>query len=196
MTNRRIDMRRIRDALTNHFDRRLSNRRSAEILGLDHTTIGKYLARFVEKGLTYCLPTEMDDATLENLLFSNPVLRSLLGPFCGSLVDFTKVSEDLKNEMPTLTSLHSEWLATVPAERAIGYSSIVSFTSLQKFAAHFDATHGGLWREHLCRLLGSDHRHYKPEHSEVRSAQIFVGVLGGSNYTFCSSLGHSAPVTG
>lgn len=180
-------MRRIRDALTNHFDRRLSNRRSAEILGLDHTTIGKYLARFVEKGLTWPLPTEMDDATLENLLFSKPSTGVPIETLT-SLIDFAKVHEDLKKQGATLTSLHSEWLATVPAEQTLGYSQYCRIYQAYKNSLRISMRRMEVYGENTyVDYSGQTIDITSKDTGEVRSAQIFVGVLGGSNYTFCEA---------
>lgn len=180
-------MRKIRDALTNHFDRRLSNRRSATILGLDHTTIGKYLTRFTEEGLTWPLPAEMDDATLENLLFSKPS-TAVPTETVTSLIDFAQVHEDLKKQGATLTSLHADWEETIPPEQAIGYSQFCRAYQAYKYSLRLSMRRAEVYGENTyVDYSGQTIDITDPDTGEVRRAQIFIGVLGGSSYTYCEA---------
>lgn len=63
MVNRRIYMRKIRDALVYSFDQRLSSRKVGQIIGTHPSTVCSYLIRFKESGLAWPLSEELDDAT-------------------------------------------------------------------------------------------------------------------------------------
>jgi serine/threonine protein kinase len=187
MTNRRIDMRKIRDVLTNHFDRRFSNRKSATIVGLNHTTVAEYLDRFTKAGLTWPLPAEMDDATLENLLFSKPN-TAVPAEAVATLIDFSKVHEDLKRQGATLTSWHNEWKGTVPPEQSIGYAHFCRAYQVYKNSLRLSMRRTEVYGENTyVDYSGLLIDITEPSTGVIRSAQIFIGVLGGSNYTYCEA---------
>ena len=62
-------MRHIRDVLIYLFDRRLSKQQAAAVAGIHRSTVTEYLERFTKAGLTWPLPADLDDSTLEHLLF-------------------------------------------------------------------------------------------------------------------------------
>src|SRR5271165_2332754 len=71
MPTKRLTMRRIHRLMTMHFGAGAGTRAIARELGISHSTLGEYLARIAAAGITWPLPAEMTDATLELLLFAN-----------------------------------------------------------------------------------------------------------------------------
>jgi transposase len=65
-------MRKIKDVLRLKWAQGLSNRRIAAVIGVGHPTVGDYLRRATEAGLSWPLPADLDDARLERLLFPPP----------------------------------------------------------------------------------------------------------------------------
>lgn len=61
-------MRRIRDLLRLKYAQGLSDRATALSLGLSKGTVGNYLARFSQAGLSWPLPPELDDDGNPDLL--------------------------------------------------------------------------------------------------------------------------------
>ena len=78
MPTERLSMRRIRDLLRLKFAQGMSDRAIAGSLGLSKGTVGNYLMRFNQAGLSWPLPCEFDDDSLELLLFPRPSMSSLL----------------------------------------------------------------------------------------------------------------------
>ena len=74
MPTERLSMRRIRDLLRLKYAQGLSERAIALSLGLGKGTVGDYLARARQAGLSWPLPPELDDDSLELLLFPRPTL--------------------------------------------------------------------------------------------------------------------------
>jgi transposase len=187
MTNRRIDMRKIRDVLTNHFDRRFSNRKNATIVGMNHTTIAEYLERFNKAGLSWPLPTEMDDATLEGLLFLKPS-TAVPTESAANPIDFAEIHEELKKQGATLTTLHAEWEEQVSPQAAISYSQFCRGYRAFKKSLNISMRRTEVYGENVyVDYSGQTLDITDATTGEVRTAQVFIGVLGGSNYTYCEA---------
>ena len=62
-------MRKIREVLRLKFEHQFSNRRTAVACKLSRSTIKEYIARFQAAKLDWPLPDDMDETTLESLLF-------------------------------------------------------------------------------------------------------------------------------
>jgi len=69
MPAKRLSMRKIREILRLKFECKLSNREIAQSCSTGHSIIGDYLLRASAAGLSWPLPADMDDASLERLLF-------------------------------------------------------------------------------------------------------------------------------
>ena len=78
MPTERLSMRRIRDLLRLKYAQGLSDRAVARSLGLGKGTVGNYLARARQAGLSWPLATDLDDDSLELLLFPSPTMASRL----------------------------------------------------------------------------------------------------------------------
>lgn len=180
-------MRKIRDVLINHFDRRFSNRKIAPIVGMNHTTIAEYLARFNKAGLSWPLPAEMDDATLESLLFLNPIPAVPKGA-ASKLIDFAEIHEELKKKGATREALHTEWLEQASPQEAISYAQFCRAYNAFKSSLRLSARQTEVYGENTyVDYSGQTINITDPDTGEVRTAQIFVGVLGGSGYAYCEA---------
>jgi transposase len=91
MAARRLSMRKIKEVLRLHCEKGLSAREIARSLDIGRGTIKNYLARVQQAGLSWPLPPEIDEATLEHRLFSpfHPVVQE-------------------KRQMPPMEYLHQE----------------------------------------------------------------------------------------
>jgi DNA-binding transcriptional regulator LsrR (DeoR family) len=69
MANRGLSMRKIKEVLRLKYELGLSNRAIARSCNIYHKTVKEYLKRAKEAGLGQSIPTEMDDETLEKMLF-------------------------------------------------------------------------------------------------------------------------------
>ncbi|MFC1816517.1 hypothetical protein ACFL0M_11420 [Thermodesulfobacteriota bacterium] len=70
MPAERLTMRKTKEVFRLKFDCQLSNRKIAESCMIARSTVAEYLFRFQQAALSWPLPEAMDDARLEDLLFS------------------------------------------------------------------------------------------------------------------------------
>lgn len=112
---RRLPMRKIADALRLKAAG-LSTRKIASSLSVGQSTMSEYLKRAADAGLSWPLPDDMDDATLEHRLYTAgaKVRRSLTEP------DWRTIHSELKrSKSVTLSLLWEEYKAAYPVD---GYS--------------------------------------------------------------------------
>src|SRR5207253_1810274 len=69
MSNRRLTMRMIREVLRLKFECGLSHVAIGNSCGISKTTVGTYLARAANFGVSWPLGSDLDDVKLEGLLF-------------------------------------------------------------------------------------------------------------------------------
>lgn len=185
MPRRRIPVRKIKEALRLKFSCGLSDRQVARSLGVARSTAAEYFRRFASSGLPYPLPEEVDDAVLCDRLFPSP--RSLPPPLSRPLPDFPSISRELRTKGVTLSLLWEEYRQEHPD----GYQ-------YSRFCDHY--------RDWLSRRDMVLRQEYKAGQKmfvdyagktvpvvvdratgEIEEAQIFVSVLGASNYTYAEA---------
>jgi len=128
MPTERLSMRRIRDLLRLRHAQGFSERAIALSLGLGKTTVGDYLARARQVGLSWPLPPELDDDSLGLLLFPSPTMASRLN---RSVPDWAVMDRELRRPGVTRALLWEEYRASAPD--GFGYAW---------FCEHFDASKG------------------------------------------------------
>ena len=69
MARKRLSMRKIRDVLRLKYSLGRSNREIGAILRISHSTVGSYVRRAREAGVSWPLPDDLDDARLEAALY-------------------------------------------------------------------------------------------------------------------------------
>ena len=69
MPRKRLSMRKIRDVLRLKYGLGRSHREIAAMLRISHSTVGSYVRRAREAGVSWPLPDELDDARLEAALY-------------------------------------------------------------------------------------------------------------------------------
>jgi transposase len=92
----------------------VSERQIAITVGVSRSTVGEYLRRAAVIGITWPVPTGMDDVELERRLFTPPTFDE--NP-ARPLPDWTHVHRELKRPGVTLLLLWEEYRA----EHAEGY---------------------------------------------------------------------------
>lgn len=177
-------MRQIRDALRLTRDNGLSLRRAALSLGISRDAVKDYLTRFAAAGLSWPLPSDLDDAALEVLLF--PLLASSAANRMPE-PDWTVVHEELKKKGATLQGLHGEYLAINP--NGIAYP-----TYCQRYREFKKTLKRSMRQEYhagekvFVDYAGPTIPITNIATGEIRHAQIFVGVLGASNYIYSEAV--------
>lgn len=183
MPAKRLSMRKIKEILRLKWDRKLSNRQIATTCGISRPTVREYLRRAAEVGLSWPLPPALDDVRLEQLLFP-PTPR--LPAQARGVPDWSAIHQELKRKGVTLFLLWQEYREANPE----GYQ-------YSWFCEHYRA-----WQGKLDTVMRQDHRageklfvDYAGQTvpvidrttGEVHEAQIFVAVLGASNYTYAEA---------
>lgn len=179
MANNRLSMRKITEVLRLYFEHSRSKREIARIIGASPSTVTDYLSRAKLAGLSYPLPLGMDEAALERQLFppSEPSAVQRPAP------DWAAVHSGLRRKGVTLDLLWQEY----KAEQTDGFQ-------YSAFCEHYRR-----WRQHLSLSMRQTHTPgerlfidyagptveiIEMHSGEIRQAQIFVAVLGASNYTY------------
>lgn len=175
-------MRRIKDVLRLQAAG-LSRRQVANSCGIARSTVVEYLKRAEAAGLSWPLPTSVDDAELEKRLFPPAVT---IPAEERAMPDWSLVHRELKRQGVTLQLLWDEYKAGHPD----GYQ-------YSWFCEHYRA-----WQGKVDVVMRQDHRAgeklfvdyagqtvpvVERDTGEVIEAQIFVAVLGASNYTYAEA---------
>ena len=106
MPAKRLSMRKIKDVLRLCWGQGLSKRQAARSCGISHPAVDEYLRRAEAAGLGWPLPAELDDGSLERLLFPPP--PALLDTARG-VPDWSEVHRELKRPGVTLQLLWHEY---------------------------------------------------------------------------------------
>ncbi len=183
MARPRSAMRKIRDVLRLVLGEGLSRRQVAAAVGLPYSTVADYVARARVGGVGWPLPVEIDDAELEGGLFpGRPALAS-----ARPAPEFGVVHTELRRKGVTLDLLWIEYRERHPD--GYGYSQ---FCNLYR-----------AWQRRVDVVMRQEHRAgeklfvdfagqtvpiVEPGSGEVSRAEIFVAVLGASNYTYAEAL--------
>jgi len=176
-------MRKIKEVLRLKFECGLSNRKIAFACGISRPTVSEYLRRTEEANLNWPLPDALDDTRLELLLFPPP---PDLPAQARGVPDWSYIHNELKAKHVTLFLLWQEYRAAHPD----GYQ-------YSWFCDHFRN-----WQGRLDRVMRQDHRAGEKlfvdyagrtvpvidrTTGEINEAQIFVAVMGASNYTYAEA---------
>lgn len=176
-------MRKIKEVLRLKWGQGLSNRKIATACGIGRPTVSEYLRRAKEAGLAWPLPAGLSDDLLERKLFPPP---PKLPTASRGVPDWARIHQELRHKGVTLFLLWQEYREA----------------NLDGYQYSWFCEHYRLWQGRLDVVMRQDHRageklfvdyagHKVPiidRHTgEVREAEIFVAVLGASNYTYAEA---------
>ena len=176
-------MRKIREVLRLKFELDLSERQISKSTQISRATIGDYLRRFAVSGLSWPLPAALADAGIEAALFpAKPAVPDALRP----VPDWALVNREMRRKGVTLFLLWQEYKAVQPE----GFLYSWYCVRYREWLGKLDAV---MRQEHLAgeKCFVDYAGHTMPvtcRHTgEIRQAQIFVGIMGASNYTFAEA---------
>ncbi len=183
MPARRLTVRKIREILRLKFELGLGNRQIGRSCSVPHSSVVNYLRRAQAAGLTWPLPLDLDDVSLEAKLFPVvPSIREIPVPDFPSMHD-----ELLRHKHLTLELLWQEYKQTYPS----GYQYSRFCELYGRWAGKLDIV---LRQEHRAgERMFVDHAGQtvpvvQRDSGEAREASIFVAVLGASSYTFAEAV--------
>lgn len=180
MPQARLSMRKIEEVLRLKYEAGLTHREIARSCAVSASTVSEYVTHAKAAGLSWPLPEGLSGDELEELLFPKrgpASRRSIPQP------DWARVHQELRRKGVTLSLLWIEYRQEQPE----GYS-------YSQFCHHYRQ-----WAKQLNPMMRQKHRAGEklfidyagqtmpvidPATGEVREAQIFVAVLGASNYTY------------
>jgi transposase len=177
-------MRKVKEVLRLKWGCGLSHRQIAKSCGIARPTVAEYIRRAEDTGLAWPLPEELDEAALERLLFPLPPSMS---KEVRPAPDWSEVHRQLKRKGVTLALLWQEYKTLYPE----GYQ-------YSAFCEHYRA-----WEGTLDLVMRQTHRageklfvDYAGQtvpvvdriSGEIQPAQVFVAVLGASNYSISLSI--------
>lgn len=179
----RISMRQIKEVLRLKHAARLSHRQIARALRLSLGVVSKYLSAAERAGLSWPLPDGMDDTALARALWpegSAPEPRF-------ARPDFAYVHEQLKRKGVTRQLLWEEYRAAHP-EDGYGYTQFCVFYRewTRRLKLSMRQTHRA-GEKLFVDYAGQTVSVVNAATGEAREAQVFVAVLGASNYTYAEA---------
>lgn len=179
-------MRFVREILRLHHEARLSQRQIAATLHLSQGVVSKYLAAARSQGVSWPLAVEESDEALNARLF--PVPRATPPPFSRyALPDWGSVHGERHRKGMTLQLLWEEYREAHPGQAYSYPQFCVRYrdfcgrlkTSLRQIHKAGEKT----FTDYAGPTVGI----VDARTGEIRQAQIFVAVLGASNYTYCEA---------
>ena len=181
MPGPRLPMRRIRDVLRLSAAG-MSKRQIAASLGVSATAAGECLRRARRAGLAWPLPNELSDEELERRLYPLPTAAKDRRP----RPDWAAIHRELRRPGVTLQLLWEEHRAA--HSDGYGYSRFCEL--YRAWEARLSPT---MRQNHVAgeRMFvdyaGTTLAVIDASTGEARTAQLFVAVLGASNYTYAEA---------
>jgi transposase len=174
-------MRNIKDILRLRYEVGLSYRGVAQALNIGYGTVVDYLNRAQRAGLGWPLPEDLAERDLGRMLFPT---QPTTGQRRFTEPDYPTVHQELKRKCVTKQLLWQEYRQQYPDD---GYSyaqfchRYLEWRGCQKRSMRQIHRAGEKLFVDYC---GPTMPVVNPDTGEAREAQIFVAVLGASNYTF------------
>jgi transposase len=181
--NKELSMRKIREIIRLSMLCGLGNREVGRSCNVSHTVVNRHIARLRASGLSYARIEEMDDEELRLLLKGKCAPRR-----CSErpLPDWSWVHREMRRRGVTMQLLWEEYKDVHPE----GYQ-------YTQFCVHYRA-----WKRKLDVTMRQDHKAGEKlfvdyagqtvpiidgKTGEVKEAEVFVAVLGASNYTYAEA---------
>ena len=180
MPAKRLSMRKIKEVLRLKA-KGLSNRQIAKVCAISRPSVAEYIRRAQAAQLSWPLPDDLGDAEIEQRLF--PPAPS---PLCNDkrpTPDWQAVHAELRRKGVPLDLLWQEYKEVNPD----GFQYSWFCLHYRKWAGKLDLV---MRQEHrageklFVDYAGQTVEVIDPQTGEITEAQIFVAVLGASNYTF------------
>jgi transposase len=180
---RELTMRQIRQMLRLHHDG-VSAREIGRTLGVARSTIQDNLKRAAAAGLVWPLEAELTEDILEQRLFARAGVRS--GFRRRSEPDWATLARELKRPGVNLMVLWEEYRDRHPD--GYGYSRFCDlFREFERRLSPVMRQHHAAGDKVFVDYSGKKIGIVDPETGVVREAEIFVAVLGASNYTYAEA---------
>ena len=187
----RHTMRKVREILRLRHEQGLTQRQISASTGVSKGAVGEYLRRADEAGLTWEQARPLDDGAIEARLF-RMVGRN--EPTRRVPIDFPWVHRELRRTGVTLQQLWIEYREAAASTGAISGAAPYSYSQFcdryATFRAKVDVTMRQVHRageKIFIDYSGKKPHIWNPETGEAIEVELFVAVLGASNYTYAEA---------
>ena len=183
MSTKRVSMQKLKEILRLRFEAGLSGRQVARCTNLSVGVVSKYLRRFGDTELPWPLPDDIGESELAKALRGPEPQRSL------ALVepDFHAIECELRRKGMTRLLLWQEYARDNP-ERHYSYSRFTVRYKQWRRGQQLSMRQSHLAGERMfVDYCGPTLEVVNPDTGEIRTAQVFVAVLGASSYTFAEA---------
>ena len=190
MARRPISMRKAKEILRLKHELGLTNRQIGASLHMSHVSVGKYLQRASEAGLSWPLPAEIDEGQLWDLLrASQRPPEQARHP----LPSMAQVHAELRRPGVTLQLLWEEYRREQPD----GYAYTQFCEYYKRFRCQLEPSLRQKYKageKLFVDWAGQTIPLHDPVNGQSRAAHLFVAVLGASNYTYAEAFeNHQLP---
>lgn len=181
MRNKRISMKKLKEVLRLKYDLKLKHRQIGQSLKISPSTVSRLVNDAKAKGILWPLAEVLDDAQLEAKVYG----ASSGAPIKPNIPDWCKLSKELQRKGVTKQLLWEEYCQAIPENEAYSYSQFCHY-----FRQWFKKQNLSMRQIHrageklFVDYAGQTVPITDPVTGNIREAQIFIAVLGASNYTY------------
>lgn len=184
MTAKRLGMRQLKEILRLSLGNGLAQRAIATAVGVGAGTVSEYLGRARTAGVGWPLPADLEDEErLEARVFGE---ASSPAPTKRTVPDVVWIHGELRRPGVTLSLLWQEYLAANPG----GYRYSQFCEHYHRYRARLSPVMRQVHRageKAFVDFAGKKPSVVDPKTGEIRSVELFVGVLGASSYVFAEA---------
>lgn len=172
-------MRKLLEILRLKFDNKLSLRDISKVANVSKTTVGEYIKLFTGSKLPWPLPPEyLDESKLSLKLDPEHKFNK------SSPIDFISIHQELRsNKHVTLQLLWEELTETKSISCSYSHLALLYRKWLDKQPYYMRQHHKG-GEKVFVDYSGTKIKIIDSDSGDYREAEIFVGVMGASNYIF------------
>lgn len=184
MSRRRMDMRKVKEVLRLKFEKHLPNRQIARACNVSHSTVADYVERARASGISWPIDENWDDQKLSRCLF--PQDKAPAESKGRPHPNWSDIHLELKKKGVTLQLLCEEYHEEYP--HGIRYSQFCAQYAEWKKKLNAVMRQNYRWGEKsFVDYAGQTVPIQNPKTGETWNAEIFICVLGASNYTYCEA---------
>jgi transposase len=183
MATERLPMRQIREILRLKWLAARSHRETARSVGVSLGAVASVVSRATAKGLTWAALEALTDDALERLLYGPGPSEA---PGARPEPDLLAIHQELHKDGVTLELLHLEYLTAHPD----GYRYSAFCRRYRAWQAKLRLSMRQVHKageKAFVDYSGTGPRVVNPDTGEVAPVELFVAVLGASNYTFAEA---------
>lgn len=184
----RLSMRKTKEILRLHWGLGLGKRQISRACNVSPSTVVDYIRRAENAGLSWPLPDDIDDTTIEALLFP-PEPPKRTSHRCMPCME--EIHRELRKKGVTLQLLWMEYKEKHPE----GYQHSQFCELYRRWAKTLDLSLRQEYRageKMFIDFAGKGIPIVEPATGEIKKAEVFVAVLGASNYTYAEAVASQA----